>query len=820
MSGERPIGAGSIGVAISGDNARVVMLPAEAVHWTRTVEAPPGAGFLPESVSGVFVGREQELTDLRGMLSGGGSAAVVQSRVRAIHGLGGVGKSTLALHYADRYRSTYTLVWWITAESPESIVTSLAGLAMRLCPQWAGTAEPDKRAAWAITWLQAHPGWLLIFDNVEDPTHLRPYLGTLAGGHHLATSRRATGWHALAPTMPLGLLPLDEAADLLCTIAFPNLTPISDQNEQARRLAEDLGCLPLALEQAGAYAYRTGTDLDTYRRSLKLVLDEDRDVFDPERTIARIWDQTLTAITRRNQLAVTLLHAMAWLAPDDISRSLLAELGLTPVALGNALGDLHAYNMIAFTDDRQGVNIHRLVQTVLRNHTRTPAESELEAYAPGRAEAEQAVRQALPATPDGLLPESTAQWERLLPHAVALAESTPPNTLASADTADTYHQAAEYLYRQGRDAHSIPLREAALAQRVEALSDTHSSTLTERNRLANAYRAAGDLTRAIPLYEATLAQREQVLGHTHPDTLISRSNLADAYWGVGDLARAIPLHEATLAQREQVLGHTHPDTLRSRDHLAGAYESAGDPVRAIHIFEISLAQREQVLGDAHPDTLDSRINLAEAYQLVGNSSQATSLLESAMAERARTLGDSHPATLRSRNYVARSYQTAGDLERAIPLYEATLTLFESILGDADPQTLHTRNDLANAYSAAGDSNRAIPLHEVTLIQREQVLGGTHPATLASRNNLAKAYELAGDLGRAIPLYEATLAQREQVLGTTHPATLASHSSLASARRAAKAVRQRTTSTSPTTTNRQQPLPTDGPAQEPQRPPRT
>lgn len=220
VAGERPIGAGSIGVAISGDNARVVMLPAEAVHWARTVEAPPGAGFLPESVSGVFVGREQELTDLRVMLAGGGSAAVVQSRVRAIHGLGGVGKSSLALHYAGRYRSSYTLVWWITAESPESIVTSLTDLAMRLCPQWAGTAEPDERAAWAITWLQAHPGWLLIFDNVEDPTHLRPYLGTLAGGHHLATSRKATGWHALAPTMPLGLLDADASADLLCTLAL------------------------------------------------------------------------------------------------------------------------------------------------------------------------------------------------------------------------------------------------------------------------------------------------------------------------------------------------------------------------------------------------------------------------------------------------------------------------------------------------------------------------------------------------------------------------------------------------------------------------
>ncbi|WP_371598828.1 tetratricopeptide repeat protein [Streptomyces sp. NBC_00564] len=782
VSGKQAIGAGSIGVAISGDNARVVMLPAEAVNWARTVEAPPGAGFLPESVSGVFVGREQELTDLRGMLAGGGSAAVVQSRVRAIHGLGGVGKSTLALHYADRYRSAYTLVWWITAESPEAIVTALAGLAMRLCPQWAGTSEPDERTAWAITWLQAHPGWLLVFDNVEEPAHLRPYLGTLAGGHHLATSRKATGWHTLAPTMALGLLPLDEATDLLCTIAFPNLIPTAEQQAQAGRLAEVLGCLPLALEQAGAYAYRTGIDLDTYRQSLGLVLDEDRDVFDPERTIARIWEKTLTAITRRDPLAVTLLHTMAWLAPNDIPRTFLAPLAPIPIALGNALGDLHAYNMIAFTDDRHGVSIHRLVQTVLR--TRTPDESEPDAYAPGRAEAEQAVRQALPTPPDSPLPEATALWERLLPHALALAESTPAGTPASVETADTYHQAAQYLNRQGRNAHTIPLRTATLAQSERVLGDSHPDTLTSRHNLALAYREAGDLGRAIPLLEATLTQYEQVLGDTHPHTLTSRNQLAFTYQAAGDLQRAIPLLEATLTQYEQVLGDTDPHTLTSRNNLAGAYRAAGDLERAIPLYETTLTQREQVLGDTHPDTLTSRNNLAGAYRAAGDLERAIPLYETTLTQYEQVLGDTHPDTLTSRNNLAGAYRAAGDLERAIPLYETTLTQYERVLGDTHPHTLGSRNNLAGAYRAAGDLERAIPLFEATLTQYERVLGDTHPHTLGSRINLAGAYESVGDLERAIPLYETTLTQCEQVLGNTHPHTLTSRNNLAYAYRAA------------------------------------
>ncbi|MFJ4811022.1 tetratricopeptide repeat protein, partial [Streptomyces longwoodensis] len=622
VSGERPIGAESIQVAVSGDNTRVVVLPEDAVKSALHVDAPAQAGYLPRSTSGVFIGRETELSALRDSLTGGGSAAVVQPQrtpAQTISGLGGVGKSALALHYATRYRSHYTLIWWITADSPESILTSLAEITQRLCPHTAQTLEPDQRAAWAITWLQAHPDWLLIFDNVENPEHLGPYLGTLSRGHHLATSRRATGWQALAPVVSLGLLPPDKATDLLCTIAFPGATVDSQQREAAKRLAHDLGYLPLALEQAGAYAHRTGIDLDTYRANLALVLDENRDAPSPEQTIARIWDHTLNAITNRDPLAVTLLQAMAWLAPDNIPRTLLEPLAPHTIALSNALGELHAYNMIAFTTNRQGVIVHRLVQTVLR--TRTPAQpdsDDTKPTAPGRTEAEQAVRNALPSTYQDLSPDDIAAWERLLPHILALAETTPTDNAPSADTADTYYQGAQYLYHQGRDAHTITLRTQTLVQYEQVLGDTHASTLASRHNLALAYREAGDLGQAVLLLETTLAQKEQVLGDTHPDTLTSRNQLGSVYKIMGDLGRAIPLLETTLAQFEQVLGDTHASTLAGRNNLATAYQEAGDPGRAIPLLETTLAQFEQVLGDTHASTLAGRNNLATAYQEAGD----------------------------------------------------------------------------------------------------------------------------------------------------------------------------------------------------------
>ncbi|MFJ5150699.1 FxSxx-COOH system tetratricopeptide repeat protein [Streptomyces sp. NPDC088353] len=792
---------GDVGVAITGDGAQVVMLPAEAVRWAKEVDSPPGAGNLPGSASGVFVGRQDELAELRRLLADEGEAAVTQvSGTRAIHGLGGIGKSTLALHYAHVHRRAYTLVWWINAASTEQIVTSLASLATRLCPQWAATTGMQERAAWAILWLQWHPGWLLVFDNVEDPGDLRHYLGTLPDGHHLATSRTATGWHAIAPTMPLGLLDADAAVTLLCTLALgQEHAPTPGQRQDAAALAAELGYLPLALEQAGAYLDESGTALAAYRVMLGQVMDTAAGGIDPERTIARIWRHSLTAIERRNPQAVTLLNAMAWLAPDDIPRTLLAPLCPEARTLGEALGALYAYNMIAYSADRQNISVHRLVQTVLRHRPATDSDG----YPPGRQDAEHLIQQA---TPDE--GTDTPRWEQLLPHVIAVAESTLPHAPASTEMVDVYRAAAHYLYRQGRDAHAIRLCRAVLAQCEQVLGDTHPQTLTSRNNLAGAYESAGDLARAIPLYEVNLAHCEQVLGDTHPDTLTSRNNLAYAYESAGDLARAIPLYEVNLAHCEQVLGDTHPQTLSGRNNLAYTYESAGDLARAIPLYETTLARSEQVLGDTHPQTLTSRNNLAYAYESARDLARAIPLYETTLAQREQVLSDTHPQTLTSRNNLAHAYESAGDVARAIPLYETTLAQREQVLGDTHPQTLTSRNNLAYAYESAGDLARAILLYETTLTQCEQVLGDIHPHTLSGRNNLAYAYESAGDLARAIPLYETTLAQREQVLGDTHPDTLTSRNNLTHARRAIQAVQQGSRATPSTVVDPRQPSTTD------------
>ncbi|MFJ9528708.1 tetratricopeptide repeat protein, partial [Streptomyces cyaneofuscatus] len=595
------------------------VLPAEALLTPEKVSAAPGTSNLPPAV--LCLGREEELDRLRRILSSGHEGAITQSG--AVHGLGGIGKSTLALHYAHRYRGDYSLIWWINAASPDEIETSLTALTHTLVPSWAAEANREAQVAWAMQWLAWHPGWLLVYDNVENPDDLTPYTGALHQGHHLATSRRTTGWPDNAPTLMLGNLDPDDATTLLCRLVFKDATPTARQQADARVLAVELGYFPLAIKQAGAYlAQNRGISCDAYRRTLGSKLAKTAHGSDAERTLARIWNVTLHTLEQADPLAVELLYTAAWLAPDDIPHSLLTPPGTDPDDIAEAVGTLAAYSMV--TDTGTTLSLHRMVQTVLRTPQHTNG-SQSTRHLRGRGRAEQAVLHHL-TPPPGQGTPTEDQWDTLTPHLVTLAATRPPEH-HNPPLTEAYEAAGDRLDQQGHTARAIPLYEANLAQCEQVLGDTHPDTLAGRNNLAGAYESAGDLERAIPLYEATLAQYEQVLGDTHLDTLTSRNNLAGAYESAGDLERAIPLYEATLAQCEQVLGDTHPKTLASRNNLAGAYQSAGDLERAIPLHEATLAQCEQVLGDTHPKTLASRNNLAGAYQSAGDLERAIPLHE-------------------------------------------------------------------------------------------------------------------------------------------------------------------------------------------------
>ncbi|MEU6822662.1 FxSxx-COOH system tetratricopeptide repeat protein [Streptomyces atriruber] len=733
------------------------------------VEVPRGIHNLPDLPSRIFVGRDEALAALSRALSEGS-----QTITQTLHGLGGVGKTTLALHYAHDHRDEYRLVWWIRADTPDLIDAGLAALAARLRGDRAPALATAQAASWAIGWLQTHPGWLLVFDNVEKPEDVRSVTGQLRyTGRQLITSRCKGGWSG--DPIPLSVLDTDASLDLLA-----RLTDGGDE-EEARALADDLGHLPLALEQAGAFIAQTSITIGEYREMLREYASHTTDAApagsDPARTMARIWRITLDVLHERDPRAVDLLRVAAWYAPTGIPRDLFAPLAENPVDLARLLALLADYSMI--TLDRSALGVHRLVQTVARTASGDDPHRTEELTAEARDRAVAWLCDALPDDPEVNVVGWPA-WRRLLPHAEALLAAWRP----ADDTHSTLlvlGQVAQYLQSQGEVVRAIDLLRRNLEATARIQGVGHWDTLTARNNLASAYEMAGDVHRAIPLFEATLAERLRTLGEDHPHTLVSRNNLACVYETSGDLSRAIQLYEETLTARLRVLGEDHIHTLSSRNNLAYAYKAAGEIDRAITMYEKTLADRVRVLGQDHVDTLLSRSNLASAYKEAGDMARAIPMLEEVLADRTRVLGEMHPDSLASRNNLADAYCEFGETDHAHVLFERTLADQQRVLGEEHPATLTTWNNLAYTYELKGDVQRAVRMYEEATTVRSRVLGEDHPDTLISRNNLAQMYWGLGRRGHAVALYEQLLADCVRVLSAEHPTTRLVRQNLAAVR---------------------------------------
>ncbi len=761
--GSRSVAAGQItnSTVITGDSpsvdARQVHLPPDAMLAPSQIEAPAGTHNLPRPPSAVFVGRDTDLAVLADV-AGSGVGVITQ----AIQGLGGIGKTELALHHVWTHKHDYPLVWWVTADSPDNLDAGLAELAYWLQPVMKTVVTAPEAAAWARAWLQAHAGWLLVLDNVEDPQHITGLLAQLDTGRVLITTRRDIGWSRFgAAPLRLGLFTRGESVDLLARLTG------RDEPDAAAHLAGELGDLPLALEQAAAYIAERRTSISAYLTDLRKqparFFDTAGLTGDAERVVARVWRLTMTSTGERLPLAARLLDVLGWVAPEDLPRDILTPISENAADVDDALALLASYSMITLTE--RAVSVHRLVQAVTRAHQATIGDATI--GHPGLT-AGKLLADAAPPDPWTNV-AGWPRWRSLLPHVDALADHLPEAT-DDEWVSDLLDRAATYQRGQGQLGAAIAKLERAHADDQRIHGEDHPNIQASANNLANAYQEAGRLDEAIGLYEATHTSSRRILGENHPDTLTSANNLASTYRAAGRLDEAIALHEATHTSRHRILGEDHPDTLTSANNLGSAYQDAGRLDEAIALHEATHTTRRRTLGADHPDTLSSANNLADAYQDAGRLDEAITLHEATHTTGRRILGEDHPSALTSANNLADAYQAAGRLDEAIALHEATHTTRRRILGEDHPSALTSANNLAYAYQAAGRLDAAIAMYEATHTNYRRILGEEHPDTLTSANNLALAYQAAGRLDQAIPLFEAAYATSRRILGEDHPTT--------------------------------------------------
>jgi tetratricopeptide (TPR) repeat protein len=745
--------------------------------FMRTREAPASATFpgkvfaasnIPIRVPEHFLGRHDVLKEVEEALGRyEGRVAVT-----ALHGMRGVGKTTLAAAYAERHRADYRATWWIRAQSADGMRADLVGLGVRL--KWVPPDEKEEPALAVVMERLRHEGegLLLIYDNAVDAATLRPYLPTGGAARVLVTSN-ANAWRGLAQPVEIRLWPNTVGADYLIA-----RTGRAEERTEAEALSVALGGLPLAHEQAAAYCERLDIALAEYQGRLEATpgkfLDDSRHApaeYHDGLTVAKTFALAIDEAAKLHPAAEPLIVHAALLAPEPIPLFLFAEArekfdepfasDLSDDGLLEAVAALRAFALVdrdLIVDERNPgiftdcIRLHRLVRQV----------------AAMRCGIDEGVRMrvrfigALVAVYPDFADRDPETWPRartLDAHVLTLTDGSdevPEALEAGASNLLTlsgrYRQIALADYGQAR-----ALFERALAICEKTFGPEHRYAATRLNDLARLLQAQGDLAAALPLFERALAIWEKNFGPEHPETAVSLNNLALLLQEQGDLAAALPLFERALAILEKNFGPEHPNTAISLNNLALLLQAQGDLAAALPLFERALAILEKNFGPEHPDTAISLNNLARLLQAQGDLAAALPLFKRALAILEKNFGPEHPNTAVSLDNLALLLQEQGALAAALPLFERALAVRERMIGPEHPDTAASLHNLARLLQAQGDLALARPLFERALAVYEKVLGPGHPHTNRCRNTFAKWFLAAGNPEAAIAHGEAALA---------------------------------------------------------------
>jgi hypothetical protein len=504
---------------------------AAAIARPRFPTALPPVWNVPYRRNPDFTGRDRELAALAAALKEGETVAVTQ----VLQGGGGVGKTALATEYAYRQRTRFDTVWWIRAEEPTTLVGDYTDLAIARGVVASSEADQQVAAMAARRWLEDHDRWLLIFDNAEAPdasTGLEAPLDTVVGllpqvvrGQVLVTSRDAR-WEQHATLAEIEVFTEEEA------VAFLLARSGSSDEHAAAAVAELLGFLPLALEQAGAYVRETRIPLVTYLDRLRefpgltVAKGRPRDR-DPVDTVATTWQVSIERV-QPIPGAVALLEVCAFLGPDEIPRQLfaqqldpapeeLAALAVEPFALDEAVAAMHRYGLVKASE--HAVVMHRLVQQVIRDGLDPDQQ---------RSRAATALRLIRAASPDEHTnPDAWPTYAQLLPHVLAVTGHAEALAIDPKTTAWLLNETGLYLWQRADHQQARRLFERALAIREAHQGPDHPTTAQSLNNLALVLADQGDLDGARLLHERALAAYEARLGPDHPTTVRSRQNLME-----------------------------------------------------------------------------------------------------------------------------------------------------------------------------------------------------------------------------------------------------------------------------------------------------
>ncbi|MFD8694628.1 FxSxx-COOH system tetratricopeptide repeat protein [Kitasatospora purpeofusca] len=763
-----------------------------------------------------FTGRSAVLDRLRDRFGNGTGTA--SARVQVLLGLGGIGKTHIALEYAHRFAADYDLVWWIDAEQPELVTVALAELAERLGLQVGDSVSAAMEAAReALRRGEPTSRWLLVFDNVDEADDILRYLPD-GPGHVLLTSRHS-GWSRRAEALEVDVFERAESVEHL-TRRLHALAPV-----QADLVAEAVGDLPLAVEVAASWLAETETPVATYLAQLRaeaarvLSLATPTDYPTPA---GATWNISIARLRERSPAAVRLLQLCAFLSAEPISTRLVygpemanallpydADLG-DRMLLGSVVQSISRFALARADPGAQSLQIHRIVQSTvlesLNEEERRAARHEVHLVLAG----------ARPVVGDTDDPANWPVFETIWPHLAASGaqDCDDPNTrlllidrvrylhtrgdldaaLQLGRTLDThwstklgeddrqtlvlrFHLAA-VLRSRGDYAEALAMDESVLERQRAAFGEHHAYTLRTAGSLAADRRATGLFRAALDLDRETLEQFREVFGDDSPLTLATANDLALDHHLVGDLETARDLDQETFGRRTTVLGPQHPATLLSQANWARGLRELGEHRFSLDVLQEVFGTLRGVLGQDAPECLSVADSLAAGLRLVGRTDEARQLGEDNYRRRLERHGPNAPTSLACALNLAAALGATGDHEAARDLAGKAYDGHRELFGPRHPFTLAAAANLGLYRRRCGDTEAAVRLgHEAVRGLGDRV-GPEHPTTLNATVTLANSRAAAGDHRRAEALGRDALRGLSERLGHEHPDTLACRANLA------------------------------------------
>ncbi|MDT0541937.1 MULTISPECIES: FxSxx-COOH system tetratricopeptide repeat protein [Streptomyces] len=758
----------------------------------------------------VFTGREELLERLERDLGDGPTAVLPH----ALHGMGGVGKSQLALEYVYRHASRYDVVWWIPAERPTQIAQALVELAQRLrLPVTSEAITAVPAVLEALRTGNPYGNWLLVFDNAESPESVQEFFPSSPeggpSGSILVTSRNPQ-WNTLAHPLEVDVFERSESIQLLQR-RNPDLP-----EEEADQLAEVLGDLPLAVEQASAWRAETGMPAAEYLRLFEEKRAELMSVSPPtqyEQTVATAWNVSLDHLASKNPAALQLLQICAYFASEPVARSLFSGAAVEPIApdldraltdplrLGRAIREINRYSLAKIDHRNNSIQMHRLVQAVLiarmteeqRERMRQGAHMLLAANAPR----------------DPRDPEHWGRFADLYPHVVVskAVESDSRNARQMIINLAQYlyfwgdHEAARDFGQQAYDVwkdkygegdqHTLLLcrdlwfvlwrmgryqEAAALSERMRAEvrglgPDAEEELLSILGQVAADRRARGDFRGSLEIAEEVYERAVRAYGDEDPLTLIHSHNLAVALRTSGQFLRAREVDQETYRRTMLLYGEEAYDSLLSEMGLAVDRREAGEYALSARMFEELVDKFRRVFGEMNPNTLRTVGRLAVSRRKAGDHPGALELSRPVRKALTERYGVRSPDSLIASLNLSVDLRQAGVLDEAMRLGQSTRERYEEVFGEDHPDTAAADVDLAITLRLLNEVDTARALNESALRRAREALGDTHPYVLIASANLASDMFAQGDAVAAAELDRANLEVIKSTLGATHPTAL-------------------------------------------------